>query len=106
MIPKQELFGSIEPLSGSIDEIISQSNTINVDYVYSNEKDIHEVMTELSCTKEEAINIINNINLRIIQECLNELIADGRVVQDGVDADGNPLYSATKRKSKKKNKKK
>lgn len=104
MIPNNEKFGSIEPISGSINEIIDKSQDVEIDYIYGENSAIHEIMTEYSCTKEQAEQLFEEAKMQMIENCLNELIKEGKVIQNGVNTNGEPLYYNVEpvKKSKKK----
>lgn len=106
MIPDDEKFGSIEPITGSIDHIISKSREVDVDYIYGDKQAVHEIMTEFSCTEEQAQLIFEDAKTQMIQHCLDELIKEGKVIQSGVNSEGEPLYKNVEKIKKKKSKKK
>lgn len=102
MIPDNEKFGDIESISGSIDDIITKSQDVEVDYVYGDKQAIHEIMVQFSCTEEEAAKIFEEAKMQMIQNCLEELIKEGKVIQTGFNSNGEALYKNTEKKKRKK----
>lgn len=105
MIPKEEKFSDMKPITGSIDKVIEHSQKVNVDYVYSDEHAIIEVMEEYSVTRDAAIELIEQARKQIISNSLEELLKEGKIEIVGYE-NGEPLYSCVDKKPKKKNKKK
>lgn len=105
MIPKSEKFLDIQPISGTIDEVLENSKYVDVDYVYSDDHSINEVMSEYDVTREEAITMLEEAKLVMIKQALDELVKKGDVIKCGINNQGETLYrSVKKKKTKKKNK--
>ena len=102
MIPNTERFGDVESISGSIDDILTKSQDINVDYVYGDKQAIHEIMVEFNCSEEQASKLFEEAKMQMIQNCLDELIKEGKVVESGFNSDGEVLYKHAGKKKRKK----
>lgn len=106
MIPKAEQFLDMEPVSGSINDIIDSSKYVDVDYVYTEDQAIIEIMNEFNVDKEKAIELFEEAKRMMIQETLDDLVKQGKIIKDGKNESGEQLYSHAEIKQKKRTKKK
>lgn len=106
MIPKAEQFLDMEPVSGSINDIIDSSKYVDVDYIYTDDQAIIEIMNEFNVDKDQAIELFKEAKQMMIQEALDELIKEGKIIKDGKNKNGEQLYFHAEIKQKKRTKKK
>jgi len=106
MIPKAEQFLDMEPISGSINDILKTSKYVDVDYVYTDEQAIIEIMNEFNVDRNQAIEFFEEAKRVMIQETLDDLVKKGKIIKDGFNKDGEQLYSKAEVKQKKRTKKK
>lgn len=100
MIPSQEKFSGLEPITGTIDEILNHQ--VNVDHVYSLENAVKEIMEEFEVSYIEALTMYKQAEKELIQKELDKLEKSGIVEIIGNGKDGMPLYALTNKKKKKK----
>lgn len=92
----------MKPITGSINKVIKMSLKADVDYIYSDDHAIIEVMEEYSVSRNEAIEMIKQAQEQMIKEELEILIKEGVVEIVGHNEAGEPLYNLVKNKTKKK----
>lgn len=103
MIPRQEQFLDVEPVTGTIDEILNLNTAVDID----SEEHCHlEIMHEFNVTKEEAVIMYKIAKLNLVQIQLEEMEKEGKLYKCGINEKGEPLYKLTKKKKTKNTKKK
>ena len=91
---------TLQPFSGSVDELLAFSMTLFPDEVERQveqanyETNINKIMQMFDCTFEEAEFLFEEAKKNFIKSQLDILIAEGKVKIVGTDEDGEPLYSA------------
>ena len=88
------------PFTGSIDNLLNQCASIDdkqLDESIELENAIEHVMKETDSTREEAIQLIEEIHLNDVRKTVEEMVAKGLMEIVGYNDDGEVLYGLTER---------
>jgi len=91
----------IPMFTGSVDDLLKHSMTIDPEMVEQKVKDnekrmcIEHLMNELECSPEEAEVIYNEITLAEVKRTVDEMVAEGLLEITGYSEDGEPLFGLT-----------
>lgn len=91
---------TLQPFSGSVDELLAFSMTLFPDEVERQveqanyETNINKIMQMFECTFEEAEFLFEEAKKNFIKNQLDILIAEGKVKIVGTDENGESLYTA------------
>ena len=91
---------TLQPFSGSVDELLAFSMTLFPDEVERQveqanyEANIQKIMQMFECTFEEAECLFEEAKKNFIKNQLDVLIAEGKVKIVGTNEDGETLYTA------------
>ena len=83
------------PFTGSIDDLLNQCASIDdkqLDESIELENAIEHVMKETDSTREEAIQLIEEIHLNDVRKTVEEMVAKGLMEIVGYNDDGEVLY--------------
>ena len=89
-----------EPLTGNIDDLLKHCASIDdkqLDESIELENAIEHVMKETESTREEAIELIEQIHMNDVQKTVNDMIDKGLMEITGYSNDGEALYGLTER---------
>ena len=89
-----------EPFTGNIDDLLNHCASIDDKQLSESielETAIEHVMKEVECTREEALEIIEQIHLNEVQQTVNEMVDKGLMEIIGYNDDGEALYGLTER---------
>ena len=89
-----------EPFTGNIDDLLNHCSSIDDNQLNESielENAIEHVMKETDCTREEALELIEQIHLMEVQQTVNEMVAKGLMEIIGYNDDGEALYGLTER---------
>jgi hypothetical protein len=88
------------PFTGSIDDLLNQCASIDdkqLDESIELENAIEHVMKETNSSREEAIQLIEEIHLNDVRKTVEDMIAKGLMEITGYANDGEALYGLTER---------
>lgn len=91
---------TLQPFSGSVDELLAFSMTLFPDEVERQveqanyEAQIYQIMQMFECTFEEAEFLFEEAKKNFIKNQLDIMIAEGKVKIVGTNEDGETLYTA------------
>ena len=91
----------IPMFTGSVDDLLKHSMTIDPEMVEQKVKDnekrmcIEHLMNELECSPEEAEVIYNEIALAEVKQTVDAMVAEGLLEITGHSEDGEPLFGLT-----------
>lgn len=91
---------TLQPFSGSVDELLAFSMTLFPDEVERQveqanyEANIYKIMQMFECTFEEAEFLFEEAKKNFIKNQLDIMIAEGKVKIVGTNEDGETLYTA------------
>lgn len=91
---------TLQPFSGSVDELLAFSMTLFPDEVERQVEqanyaaNINKIMQMFECTFEEAEFLFEEAKKNFIKNQLDILIAEGKVKIVGTDENGESLYTA------------
>ena len=91
---------TLQPFSGSVDELLAFSMTLFPDEVERQveqanyETNINKIMQMFDCTFEEAEFLFEEAKKNFIKNQLDIMIAEGKVKIVGTNEDGETLYTA------------
>jgi hypothetical protein len=97
----------ISTFTGTIDELLVHTLTINVDELDANieeQKLINQIKEMFGVDDTEARQMIKDAMAQCIQKELNEMVDDGTVEIVGYDENNEPLYGLKDKNKKKKTK--
>jgi hypothetical protein len=89
-----------EPFTGNIDDLLNHCASIDdkqLDESIELENAIEHVMKETESTREEAIELIEQIHMNDVQKTVNDMMDKGLMEIVGHNADGEALYGLTER---------
>jgi hypothetical protein len=89
-----------EPFTGNIDDLLNHCASIDdkqLDESIELENAIEHVMKETESTREEAIELIEQIHMNDVQKTVNDMIDKGLMEITGHSNDGEALYGLTER---------
>jgi len=98
----------IPMFTGTIDELLNHSMTIDPEMVEQKVKDnekrmcIELLMNNFKCSPEEAEVIYNEIALEEVKQTVDTMIEEGLIEITGYNEDGEPLFGLTELGKKKK----
>ena len=84
--------------TGNIDDLLNHCASVTdeqLDQALELEKAVKHVMEELEMTREEALQLIEEIHMNEVQQTVNDLVAKGMLQIVGYDDAGNALYGPT-----------
>lgn len=84
--------------TGNIDDLLTHCASVDdntIDQALELERTIEHVMSELDVDRVEAMEMIQEIHLKDVQQTINDMMAKGLLEITGHDADGEPLYNLT-----------
>jgi|OM-RGC.v1.029981902 hypothetical protein len=84
--------------TGNIDDLLNHCASVTdeqLDQALELEKAVKHVMEELEMTREEALELIEEIHMNEVQQTVNDLVAKGMLQIVGYDDAGNALYGPT-----------
>ncbi len=84
--------------TGNIDDLLTHCATVDdatLNQALELEQAIDHVMKEMDVNREEAMEIIQEIHLKEVQQTVNDMMSKGLLEITGHDADGEPLYNLT-----------
>jgi len=99
MINRQD--SDLPMFTGTIDELLNHSMTIDVDMVERKIKEdekrkcIELLMDDLECSPEEAEFIYNEIALEEVKQTVDTMVKEGLIEITGYSEDGEPLFGLT-----------
>lgn len=91
----------IPMFTGSIDDLLKHSMTIDPEMVEQKVKDnekrmcIEHIMQECDCDAYEAEKIYNEISLSEVKQTVDAMVAEGILEITGHNEDGEPLFGLT-----------
>lgn len=86
--------------NGSIDELLQHCGEVDdttLDQAMELEQAIDHVMKEMEVSRDEAMEIIEEIHLNEVQQTIDDMVAKGLMEIIGHNEDGDPLYNLTER---------
>lgn len=86
--------------TGNIDDLLTHCATVDdatLNQALELEQAIDHVMKEMDVNREEAMEIIQEIHLKEVQQTVNDMMSKGLLEIIGHNEDGEPLYSLTQR---------
>lgn len=89
-----------EPFTGNIDDLLNHCSSIDDNQLNESielENAIEHVMKETDCTREEALELIEQIHLMEVQQTVDDMVAKGLMEIIGYNDDGEALYGLTER---------
>lgn len=84
--------------TGNIDDLLTHCASVDdntIDKALELERAIEHVMSELDIDRVEAMEMIQEIHLKDVQQTINDMMAKGLLEITGHDVDGEPLYNLT-----------
>ncbi len=84
--------------NGNIDDLLNHCASVTdeqLDQALELEKAVDHVMEELNMTREEALQLIEEIHLMEVQKTVADLVEKGLLQIVGYDDAGNALYGPT-----------
>ena len=84
--------------TGNIDDLLTHCASVDdntIDKALELERTIEHVMSELDVDRVEAMEMIQEIHLKDVQQTINDMMAKGLLEITGYDVDGEPLYNLT-----------
>jgi len=84
--------------TGNIDDLLTHCGSVDdntIDQALEFERTIEHVMSELDVDRVEAMEMIQEIHLKDVQQTINDMMSKGLLEITGHDADGEPLYNLT-----------
>jgi len=84
--------------TGNIDDLLTHCGSVDdntIDQALELERTIEHVMSELDVDRVEAMEMIQEIHLKDVQQTINDMMSKGLLEITGHDADGEPLYNLT-----------
>ncbi len=91
----------IPMFTGSIDDLLNHSMTIDTEMLEQKFKDkkkrmcIEHIMQECDCDAYEAEKIYNDISLSEVKQTVDAMVAEGILEITGHNEDGEPLFGLT-----------
>jgi len=86
--------------TGNIDELLDHCTTVDdetLNQALELEKAINHIMTEMDVDREEAMQIIQEIHLKEVQQTVDNMVDEGLLEIIGHNENGDPLYNLTER---------
>ncbi len=89
------------PFKGSVDAFLNHCSKIDIKKIYdssrecSDEESLAMVMDDFRCSRETALEIIEEIKLRELKTATDELIESGLIEVVSYDSEGIPQYQMT-----------
>ena len=107
MIDRTQSSHGISTFTGTIDELLAHTLTINADELDANieeQKLINQIKEMFDVDDDEARQMMKDVMAQCIQNELNEMVDEGTVEIVGYDENNEPLYGLKDKKKKKKTK--
>lgn len=85
---------------GDIDDLLNHCASVTdeqLEQALELEKAVKHVMDEMEMTREEAMDLIEEIHMKEVQETVEDLVAKGMLQIVGYDDAGNALYGPTQK---------
>jgi hypothetical protein len=104
---KSKINPAFVPFRGTVDELLANMDNVDADQVervvvnqseeviMSDSDATAMIMSEANVSREEAVDILNEIKCEEVKRVLDGLMKEGIVEVSSYDQDGQPLYSLT-----------